>query len=146
MVRTASAGGRSLHERPTNFAGRGKGAFARFMRRAHSPENSIERTPNKQCGLMPKSWQMVGKLRRVGIGFYEFKGVERTPFRHRVRDPGTPAIALRVTDLDRLVARMRAAGTPVISAGGVPAQFSPTIRNIFVEDPSGFKIELYEQK
>ncbi|HXP86355.1 MAG TPA: VOC family protein [Bryobacteraceae bacterium] len=78
--------------------------------------------------------------------FYEFKGVERTPFRHRVPDPGTPAIALRVTDLDGLLARMKAAGTPVISAGGVPAQFSPTIRNIFVEDPSGFKIELYEQK
>jgi catechol 2,3-dioxygenase-like lactoylglutathione lyase family enzyme len=83
---------------------------------------------------------------KARMHFYEFKGVERTTFRHRVPDPGTPAIALRVTDLDGLIARMKAAGTPVISAGGVPAQFSPTIRNIFVEDPSGFKIELYEQK
>jgi catechol 2,3-dioxygenase-like lactoylglutathione lyase family enzyme len=66
--------------------------------------------------------------------------------RHRVPDPGTPAIALRVSDLDGLLGKLKAAGTPVISAGGVPAQFSPTIRNIFVEDPSGFKIELYEQK
>jgi catechol 2,3-dioxygenase-like lactoylglutathione lyase family enzyme len=78
--------------------------------------------------------------------FFEFKGVQRTTFHHQVPDPGTPAVALRVTDLDGLLARLKAAGTPVISAGGVPAQFSPTIRNIFVDDPNGFKIELYEQK
>jgi catechol 2,3-dioxygenase-like lactoylglutathione lyase family enzyme len=83
---------------------------------------------------------------RALMQFWEFKGLERTTFRRQVPDPGTPAIALRVSDLDGVLARLKAAGTPVISAGGVPAQFSPTIRNIFVEDPNGFKIELYEQK
>ena len=78
--------------------------------------------------------------------FWEFRGLDRTTFRHQVPDPGTPAVALRVTDLDGLLKRLKAAGTPVISAGGVPVQFSPTIRNIFVEDPNGFKVELYEQK
>ncbi len=78
--------------------------------------------------------------------FWEFKRLDGTTFRHQVPDPGTPAIALRVSDLDGVLARLKVAGTPVISAGGVPAQFSPTIRNIFVEDPNGFKIELYEQK
>lgn len=78
--------------------------------------------------------------------FVEFKGMERTTFRHRVPDPGTPAIALRVNDLGGLLTKLKAAGTPVISAGGVPAQFGANIRNIFVEDPNGFKIELYEQK
>ncbi|MCU1338949.1 MAG: hypothetical protein JWO19_4530, partial [Bryobacterales bacterium] len=80
------------------------------------------------------------------IEFYEFKGVERTPFHLRVPDPGCPALALRVSDLDGLLKRLKAAGVKVVSAGGEPAQFSPTIRNIFVEDPDGFKIELFQSQ
>jgi catechol 2,3-dioxygenase-like lactoylglutathione lyase family enzyme len=78
------------------------------------------------------------------IAFYEYKGVERTPFHLRVPDPGAPAIALGVKDLDGLLKRMRAAGVIVTSARGEVAQFSPTIRNIFVEDPNGLNIELFE--
>jgi catechol 2,3-dioxygenase-like lactoylglutathione lyase family enzyme len=78
--------------------------------------------------------------------FWEFKRLNGAAFRRQVSDPGTPAMALRVSDLDGLLRRLKAAGTPVISAGGIPVQFSPTIRNIFVEDPNGFKLELYEQK
>jgi catechol 2,3-dioxygenase-like lactoylglutathione lyase family enzyme len=78
------------------------------------------------------------------IAFYEYRGVERTPFHLRVPDPGAPAIALRVKDLDGLLERMRAAGVIVTSANGEVAQFSPTIRNIFVEDPNGLNIELFE--
>jgi len=77
------------------------------------------------------------------IQFWEFKRLNGAIFRHQISDPGTPAISLRVSDLDGLLSRLKAAGTPVISAGSVPTQFSPTIRNIFVEDPNGFKIELY---
>jgi len=81
---------------------------------------------------------------KSSIGFGEFKGVERAPFHGRVPDPGTPAIALRVTGLDAMLKRLKAAGVTVVSTGGEPAQFSPTIRNVFIEDPSGFKIELFE--
>jgi catechol 2,3-dioxygenase-like lactoylglutathione lyase family enzyme len=80
------------------------------------------------------------------IQFWEFKRLNGAISRRQVADPGTPAISLRVTDLDGLLKRLKAADTPVISADGVPAQFSPTIRNVFVEDPNGFKIELYEQR
>ncbi|MGA2879830.1 MAG: VOC family protein [Bryobacteraceae bacterium] len=80
------------------------------------------------------------------IAFYEYKGIPRTPFHLRVPDPGAPAIALRVTDLDGLLTRMRAASVEVTSAHGEVAQFSPTVRNIFVEDPNGLNIELFEQK
>jgi catechol 2,3-dioxygenase-like lactoylglutathione lyase family enzyme len=82
----------------------------------------------------------------ASIEFYEYRGVERTSFHLRVPDPGCPALALRVTDLDGLLTRLKAAKVKVVSAGGVPAQFSPTIRNIFVEDPDGFKIELYQSQ
>jgi catechol 2,3-dioxygenase-like lactoylglutathione lyase family enzyme len=78
------------------------------------------------------------------MAFYEYKGMPRTPFHLRVPDPGAPAIALHVKDLDGLLKRMRAAGVPVTSARGEVAQFSPTVRNIFVEDPNGLNIELFE--
>jgi catechol 2,3-dioxygenase-like lactoylglutathione lyase family enzyme len=80
------------------------------------------------------------------IAFYEYQGIARTPFHLRVPDPGAPAVALRVTDLDGLLQRMRAAGVPVTSARGEVVQFSPTIRNIFVEDPNGLNIELFDSK
>jgi len=78
------------------------------------------------------------------MAFYEYQGIPRTPFHLRVPDPGAPAMALRVKDLDGLLKRMRAAGVIVTSANGEVAQFSPTIRNIFVEDPNGLNIELFE--
>jgi catechol 2,3-dioxygenase-like lactoylglutathione lyase family enzyme len=78
------------------------------------------------------------------MAFYEYQGIPRTPFHLRVPDPGAPAIALRVKDLDGLLKRMRAADVVVTSANGEVAQFSPTIRNIFVQDPNGLNIELFE--
>jgi catechol 2,3-dioxygenase-like lactoylglutathione lyase family enzyme len=80
------------------------------------------------------------------MAFYEYKGMKRTPFHLRVPDPGSPAVALRVQDLDGLLKRMRAAGVQVTSLRGEVVQFSPTIRNIFVEDPNGLNIELFEAK
>ena len=83
---------------------------------------------------------------RALMAYYEYQGLEQKPFHLRVPDPGAPAMALRVTDIDGLLARMRAAGVKVDSAGGKIVQFTPTIRNIFVEDPNGFHIELFESK
>lgn len=80
------------------------------------------------------------------MAFYEYQGLKRTPFHLRVPDPGAPAIALRVTDLDGLLKRMRAAGVQVTSLHGEVVQFTPAIRNIFVQDPNGLNIELFESK
>jgi len=81
---------------------------------------------------------------KATIAFYEYKGMERKPFHLRVTDPGAPAVALRVTDIEGLLARMRSAGVHVISKDGRLVQFSPAIRNIFVVDPDGLNIELFE--
>ena len=83
---------------------------------------------------------------KARIEFYEFQGIPRTPFHLRVPDPGAPAICLRVRDLDGLLKRMRGEGVKVTSLNGEVVQFSPTIRNIFVEDPNGVNIELYESR
>jgi catechol 2,3-dioxygenase-like lactoylglutathione lyase family enzyme len=81
----------------------------------------------------------------VRLDFHEFKGIPRTHFHLHVPDPGAIAIALQVRDLDGLLARMRAAGVKVTSLNGAVVQFSPTIRNIFVEDPNGVNVELFQK-
>jgi len=78
------------------------------------------------------------------VVFYEWKGVPRTPFHLNVYDPGAGGFVLRVTDLDGMLATMKSQGLRVISAGGVPVQFGPTSRNVFVVDPNGMNLELTE--
>jgi catechol 2,3-dioxygenase-like lactoylglutathione lyase family enzyme len=80
------------------------------------------------------------------IAFYEFKDLPRRPFHLRIQDPGAPAMSMPVNDLDGLLKRLRAAAVPVLSSRGEVVQFTPTRRNILVEDPNGIHIELYEEK
>lgn len=76
--------------------------------------------------------------------FYEFKDLPHTPFHLRLPDPGVPAVSFRVKDLDGLLKQMRAAGVPIVSARGKVVRFTPSTRSIFVEDPNGINVELYE--
>jgi catechol 2,3-dioxygenase-like lactoylglutathione lyase family enzyme len=76
--------------------------------------------------------------------FYEFKDLPRTRFHLRVPDPGSSAISFHVKDLDSLLKRMRAAGTPIVSTRGRVVQFAPGTRSISVEDPNGINVELDE--
>jgi catechol 2,3-dioxygenase-like lactoylglutathione lyase family enzyme len=79
------------------------------------------------------------------VEFTEFKGVPRTKFHLRVRDPGAPAMAIQVTDIVEMVARMKAAGVNLISANGQLVDFGNGVHNIFVEDPNGMNLELFER-
>jgi predicted enzyme related to lactoylglutathione lyase len=78
------------------------------------------------------------------IEFYEFKDIGRTPFRLRIPDPGSPALSLRVSDVDALLKRVKAAGMKVISSGGEPVNLGMS-RNVFVEDPNGVAVELIQR-
>src|SRR5579862_513228 len=51
----------------------------------------------------------------AAVEFTEFRGVPRTKFHLRVRDPGAPAMAVQVNDLAGMVAMLKSAGTHVIS-------------------------------
>jgi len=79
------------------------------------------------------------------VEFTEFRGLPRTKFHLRVRDPGAPAMAIQVINLYGMVAQMKAAGTNVISANGQIVDFGNGTHNIFVEDPNGMNIELFER-
>jgi catechol 2,3-dioxygenase-like lactoylglutathione lyase family enzyme len=79
------------------------------------------------------------------VEFTEFRHVPRTKFHLRVRDPGAPAMAIQVINLPGMVAEMKAAGVNVISANGEIVDFGNGTHNIFVEDPNGMNIELFER-
>jgi len=79
------------------------------------------------------------------VVFTEFRGLPRTKFHLRVRDPGAPAMAIQVINLKGMVAEMKASGTNVISKDGEIVNFGNGTHNIFVEDPSGMNLELFER-
>jgi catechol 2,3-dioxygenase-like lactoylglutathione lyase family enzyme len=76
--------------------------------------------------------------------FYEFKDLPGAALPFRIHDPGAPAISFRVKDLDGLIRRLRAARTPIVSARGRAVQLVPESWSIFVRDPNGIYVELYE--
>lgn len=81
----------------------------------------------------------------TAVRFTEFRGVPRTKFHLRVRDPGAPALAVQVSDIAGMVAQMKSAGVNVLSTNGELVDFGNGVWNIFVEDPNGMNIELFER-
>jgi len=79
------------------------------------------------------------------VEFTEFRSVPRTKFHLRVRDPGAPAMAIQVVNLDGMIAQMKTAGVHVISANGQIVDFGGGTHTIFVEDPNGMNVEVFER-
>jgi catechol 2,3-dioxygenase-like lactoylglutathione lyase family enzyme len=77
------------------------------------------------------------------IEMIEFRGVKNpTPFDLRVPDPGASGIAIRVANIQELLAKMKAAGIRVLSKDGALVEWDAKTRNVFVKDPNGFLVEL----
>ena len=81
----------------------------------------------------------------ASVEFTEFRGVPRTKFHLRVRDPGAPAMAIQVNDLTTTISQMKAAGTNIISTKGEIVDFGGGTHTIFVEDPNGMNLEIFER-
>ena len=74
----------------------------------------------------------------------EWNGVERKPVQPRYQDPGAATMVLGVRDLDTVVARLKKAGSPIVTTGGEPVKIADG-RAILVKDPDGFYVELIER-
>jgi catechol 2,3-dioxygenase-like lactoylglutathione lyase family enzyme len=78
----------------------------------------------------------------------EFTGAPRTPGRFEIQDPGSATLALMVRDIDKVFARVKAAGATVVTSGGAP--LNPTgspnskLREVVLRDPDGFFVELQQ--
>jgi catechol 2,3-dioxygenase-like lactoylglutathione lyase family enzyme len=75
----------------------------------------------------------------------EFQGVERTPLKTRVQDPGSTRFYLTVSNLDGALARFKAAGSSVITTGGQPVAGGGT-RYVAVRDMNGVFFVLSEAR
>jgi hypothetical protein len=74
--------------------------------------------------------------------FYEWKGLPRTPFHLRVPDPGASGWVARVSNLDAMMKQVNARHTPKLTPE--PVWFTKTISDIFITDPNGMNLELFE--
>jgi len=70
--------------------------------------------------------------------------VERKPIQPRYQDPGAATMVLGVRDLDSVVARLKSAGSPIVTTGAEPVKVAEG-RAILVKDPDGFYVELVER-
>jgi len=74
--------------------------------------------------------------------FYEWKGARKTRFHLRVPDPGASGWVARVSDIDAMMKVVDARHTPKLTAS--PVWFTKTISDIFIEDPDGMNLELFQ--
>ncbi len=81
----------------------------------------------------------------ASVEFTEFRGVPRTKLIMRVRDPGAPALCIQVNELTPTIAQMKAAGVPIISANGEIVDFGGGTHTVFVQDPNGMNLEIFER-
>jgi catechol 2,3-dioxygenase-like lactoylglutathione lyase family enzyme len=80
-----------------------------------------------------------------GMELTEFTGPERKSVRPNLQDPGAATLVLIVRDMDAMFAKLKAAGTQVVTIGGAPVNPTGTanqFREVLVRDPDGFFIEL----
>jgi catechol 2,3-dioxygenase-like lactoylglutathione lyase family enzyme len=83
-----------------------------------------------------------------GFELTEFTGASRKPVRPNIQDIGTATLALQVRDIDKVLAKVKAAGAAIVTIGGsaVNPSGNPSskLREIVVRDPDGFFVELQQ--
>ncbi len=85
---------------------------------------------------------------KFGFELTEFTGGPRKPVRPNIQDIGAATLALQVRDIEKVMARVKASGAPVVTIGGAPVNPSGNpnskFREIVVRDPDGFFVELQQ--
>jgi predicted enzyme related to lactoylglutathione lyase len=83
---------------------------------------------------------------RTGVEIVEVKKADSKPLERRLQDPGAFTLILVVRELDPIVARLKARGTPIITTGGLPVvvPVNGGGRGIVVKDPDGHFVELVQ--
>jgi catechol 2,3-dioxygenase-like lactoylglutathione lyase family enzyme len=79
-----------------------------------------------------------------GFELTEFTGVPRKTQTAHIQNPGAATLVLQIRDMDKMLAKLKAAGTPIVTTGGVPLNPSGAnnaMRELVVRDPDGFFVE-----
>jgi catechol 2,3-dioxygenase-like lactoylglutathione lyase family enzyme len=78
------------------------------------------------------------------LQFVAYRGLMRHTYLSRPQDPGSAAAALTVSDLPAALKALRAAGAPVITAGGQPVDTPNGESAVIVRDSAGILLELIQ--
>ena len=78
----------------------------------------------------------------------EFTGTTRKNYVPNLQDPGAATLVLQIRDMDAMLAKLKAAKTTIVTAGGVPVNPSGNanskMRELLVRDPDGFFVQLVQ--
>lgn len=78
------------------------------------------------------------------LEFIELKGAPGNVVRPRLQDPGAARLQLRLKDLEGTIAKMKAAGSSVITTGGEPITLQGGLRAAIMPDPNGLYLVLIQ--
>ncbi|MBF8270813.1 MAG: hypothetical protein HW386_2522 [Gammaproteobacteria bacterium] len=91
-----------------------------------------------------------GQDLEMAIEAIEFRNIERHQYVHNLQDIGSSHLSLILRNLDETLDRLKAAGVPIITIGGVVVDV-PGIpganvgkRAVLVRDPDGYPVELMQ--
>jgi catechol 2,3-dioxygenase-like lactoylglutathione lyase family enzyme len=83
-----------------------------------------------------------------GFELTEFTGGARKPVRPNLQEIGAATLVLQVRDIEKVLAKVKASGAPVLTIGGDPVNPAGNpnskLREIVVRDPDGFFVELQQ--
>jgi predicted enzyme related to lactoylglutathione lyase len=79
------------------------------------------------------------------LEFVEVKGASAAPIHPNLQDPGATRLQLRLRDLDGTIAKMKAAGSTVVSSGGQPVTLNGGIKAVIMTDPNGIYLVMIQQ-
>jgi hypothetical protein len=79
----------------------------------------------------------------VAIRLTEFKGLDRKPLQKKITDPNSLVLRMRVRGIDALAAKLKSAGTKIVSVSGEPYANGRT-RWFMVEGPDNVFVQLTE--
>jgi catechol 2,3-dioxygenase-like lactoylglutathione lyase family enzyme len=83
-----------------------------------------------------------------GFELTEFTGVPHKATLPRLQDPGAATLVLQIRDMDKMVAKLKAANTVIVTAGGAPVNpsgnASSKMREMLIRDPDGFFVQLVQ--
>jgi len=136
-------------ERPRPFGSKETGpALLEFVQLGQGVPNPMD--ARNRAVILPIPGTSAGKGSDMAIEAIEIKNIESRPYKPSMSDPGASHLKLIVRDLDKTLAILKDELVPVITVGGKPVTLSDypglpgKIRAVFVRDPDGYPVGLFE--
>jgi catechol 2,3-dioxygenase-like lactoylglutathione lyase family enzyme len=123
-------------------------ALLEFVQRGQGVPNPMD--ARNRAVIMPIPGTSASKGSEMSIEAIEIKNIESRPYRPSMSDPGASHLKLIVRDLDKTLAVLKDELVPVITVGNNPVALTEypgmtgKIRAVFVRDPDGYPVGLFE--